>query len=364
MEKIKKNKPALKEIFGGKNKNMPESAAEKTDESDVGIELPSVKKIAAKKAVKKTITKKIVKKSMESAIEAMDDSIPFSLPADPAVEKKDGNIAGQKANATGEIAAEQEVPEKKNSKLLKITAIVFIAVMVIIALGAGAYYFYHQYKSKDNSVSVESSDNIVEKAGRLIELPDEVATLATVTDREKLKDQPFFAHSENGDKALIYTQAKKAILYRPSANKIIEVMYISIGQNSSSNVSESPDNSTQNQAQTQEQAQAQVPENNSAAQSQGIAEPASVAVYNGTNIKGLAAKAADEISSIEGVSILEKTNAAGSYEKTIVVNLTGKDVLAQKIADMLGAQVVKELPNGEKKPEADILIIGGGDFKI
>jgi hypothetical protein len=54
-------------------------------------------------------------------------------------------------------------------------------------------------------------------------LPDEQPTLASVTDKSKLSDQPFFQKAENGDKILIFVQSRKAILYRPSIKKIIDV---------------------------------------------------------------------------------------------------------------------------------------------
>jgi hypothetical protein len=70
---------------------------------------------------------------------------------------------------------------------------------------------------------------IVTEVGKLISLPaDETPTVATVTDVEKLKDQPFFANAQNDDKVLIYTNAKKAILYRPSEKRIIEVGAVNI----------------------------------------------------------------------------------------------------------------------------------------
>lgn len=70
----------------------------------------------------------------------------------------------------------------------------------------------------------EESQELIEKVGRLIVLPEnEQPTIATVTDLAKLKGQPFFARAQIGDKVLIYSQSKKAILYRPSADKIIEV---------------------------------------------------------------------------------------------------------------------------------------------
>lgn len=73
---------------------------------------------------------------------------------------------------------------------------------------------------------------IVNEVGKLIVLPtDETPTVATVTDLSKLAGQPFFANAKIGDKVLIYTQAQKAILYDPIANKIIELAPFSAGTN-------------------------------------------------------------------------------------------------------------------------------------
>jgi|SRR3972149_6748079 len=76
------------------------------------------------------------------------------------------------------------------------------------------------------------ADLIVSEVGKLISLPsDETPTIATVTDIEKVKDQPFFKNAQNEDKVLIYTNAKKAILYRPSEKRIIEVGAVNIKEN-------------------------------------------------------------------------------------------------------------------------------------
>ena len=63
---------------------------------------------------------------------------------------------------------------------------------------------------------------LVDKVSLLTALPtDETPTVATVTDITKLQGQPFFAKAQNGDKVLIYTKNKKAILYRETTNEII-----------------------------------------------------------------------------------------------------------------------------------------------
>ena len=107
--------------------------------------------------------------------------------------------------------------------------------VIVIALGAigAAYYFYNEaatLKNDPQKVATEEAQMTIELIGELIVLPvDEQPTIATVTDPERLKEQPFFANAKRGDKVLIYTNARKAILYDPIAHKIVEVAPLNIG---------------------------------------------------------------------------------------------------------------------------------------
>lgn len=101
-----------------------------------------------------------------------------------------------------------------------------------------SYYFYTKYQQAQKllknpqQVATEQTKAVVDKVGKLIALPsDETPSLATVQDKTKLKDQPFFKNAVNGDKLLLYIKARKAILYRESSNKIIEVAPINITKN-------------------------------------------------------------------------------------------------------------------------------------
>ena len=113
---------------------------------------------------------------------------------------------------------------KKSTKYLIISCVLLV---LAIAAGFGTYFFYHKYqdlKKNPDLVTKEETQVLTDKIGALMELPkDEAPTVATVMDKEKVKDQPFFTNSINGDKVLLYVTAKKAILYRPSTNKIVEV---------------------------------------------------------------------------------------------------------------------------------------------
>ncbi len=203
-----------------------------------------------------------------------------------------------------------------------------------------SYYFYDKYQKSQEmlknptAVAKQEVQALTRQVGKFIDLPNEEPTVATVSDKEKLADQAFFQKAENGDKVLIYTQARKAILYRPAISKIIEVSTINLGGTGS------------------------------ATSSAQVKVAVKVAIYNGTATLGLASKAEKQVKEkLPNVEVAGKENAKkNDYEKTIVVSLLpGKESEAKVIAEFLGAQV-STLPEGEVKPKAEILIILGSDY--
>lgn len=221
------------------------------------------------------------------------------------------------------------------------TLLVVLALVALIGLGSAGYFYYQLgtakgfFWSKNSPAAAQKGEQevvarLVSEVGKLMDLPsNETPTVATVTDVNKLKAEPFFVNAKNGDKVLIYQNAKKVILYNPAAKKIINVGPFSVGG-----------------SQATPSAQAKI------------------AIRNGTSTPAMAAK-------IEGIlkktfpeaSIVSKENAASSsFEKTLVIvlNKALKDI-AGGLSKSLGAQIV-DLPSGESKPQgADILIIVGKD---
>ena len=142
----------------------------------------------------------------------------------------------------------------KNSTISKIFTI--LAVLLIAgALAGGGYYFLQYrdvrkqldaaktnnaeltkqieaYRADPSQAAQAEADKIIAEVGKLYDLPkEEKPSVATVKDKDKLKDQPFFAKAENNDVTLIYSGAKLAILYRPSTNQIINVSSVTLQNN-------------------------------------------------------------------------------------------------------------------------------------
>lgn len=109
----------------------------------------------------------------------------------------------------------------------------FLVLLLLIGTTAAAYYFWNQLsqvKENPQQLAREEVQALVSKVGQLMVLPEgEDPTVATVTDPDRLKEQPFFEKAKKGDKVLIYTNAKRAILYDPVAHKIVEVAPVNIG---------------------------------------------------------------------------------------------------------------------------------------
>lgn len=109
--------------------------------------------------------------------------------------------------------------------------IILILIILVIALAGVATYFYKKSTTGDlqTKASLAEVRSLSKRVGRLMVLPEgETPTIATVSDPDALKDQEFFADAKKGDKVLIYSNARKAILYDPEADKIITIAPLNV----------------------------------------------------------------------------------------------------------------------------------------
>jgi len=116
----------------------------------------------------------------------------------------------------------------------------FILVTLVFVFADSSFYFYQQFNKIQESpekVSQEEAKDLAIKVSKLMVLPtDETPTLATVSNPEALIGQSFFIGAKKGDKVLIYSNAKKAVLYDPVLNKIIATAPLNVGDAQSLNV--------------------------------------------------------------------------------------------------------------------------------
>ena len=84
---------------------------------------------------------------------------------------------------------------------------------------------------KQGAVALTEADELAIVVSKLMTLStDEKPTVATITDIKKVAGQDFYKNAKDGDKVLIFTSNKKAIIYRPSENKIVDVGVVSINE--------------------------------------------------------------------------------------------------------------------------------------
>ena len=209
---------------------------------------------------------------------------------------------------------------RKNLSSSKIIAIVAL-VVAIASIAFATYQFSETQKLKTSEgqkqVSQDEAKTLKDKVSKLIQLPSETPTVATISDIKKLKDQPFFDGAKNGDKVLIFTEARKAIIYRESENKIINSGPIAVTSDSQT-------------AKT-------------------------VAVL--ASAKGSSTDATAKLASVTEITPTEG-KAKKDYTKTQVVAVDSASAdKAKEIATALGGEVITTLPSGETAPAGASIVV-------
>ena len=278
----------------------------------------------------------------------MKKSPPKRIPRIPLENEEKGDTIEERSNA--QERAEEMVPVLTQKKFPVIMIAVAVGV-VVIGIAVARYVAIARELEKVKSdpakvaqITQEEQRKLVEEVGKIIALPDETPTVATVSDAEKLRNQPFFSNAQNGDKVLIFTQSKKAYLYRPGDHKVIDVAPITFEATASAGTT-----------------------TNIAGEPLPTPTPGvyTVILRNGTTIIGLTRTYESVLSQKEpNLQVKDRENAARSdYEKTILVDVAGdKAALAGQFASELGIGT-GNIPDGEPAPEADFLIILGSDVQ-
>ncbi len=217
----------------------------------------------------------------------------------------------------------------------------FITILILVATGLSTYSFI-RYKdatafisyffNKDKFQSLEDARLITLLQQSAI-VPEETPTVATVTDKEKLSNQTFFKQAQNGDLVYLFSEAKKAYLFRPSTKQIVEIGPLNIQKKEDEKQDVIPNGTT-------------------------------LALYNGTTTIGLTSTFQEMIMQKTPQVLVEvKANASNtSYEKSMIIPVEEKYQGIAKTLSTLLSIPISEMPQGEQVPNTHILIILGNDL--
>jgi hypothetical protein len=116
-------------------------------------------------------------------------------------------------------------------KLINKKNLPWIVAGLLLVFSLLMYSQYNQAKAKLNppASNTKQVTSLVDKVSKIMILPkDETPTVITVLDAEKVRDQSFYQEAKDGDKVLVYSKKKLAILYRPKTNQIVNVAPVSV----------------------------------------------------------------------------------------------------------------------------------------
>ena len=103
--------------------------------------------------------------------------------------------------------------------------VAFFTTLLLVAVGGGVFYYIKYHQAVNASPQAEARD-LTAYIGERVQLPHESPTVATVVDKSKLTNKSLASKAANGDKMLIFTNAKRLVLYRPSTKKVIDILSI------------------------------------------------------------------------------------------------------------------------------------------
>lgn len=116
--------------------------------------------------------------------------------------------------------------------------------LLIVGLVAVSLFLLLQYRTAQaklqstGAASAQQVDTLIAKVSKLVIVPqNEKPTVATVLHADKLRSQSFFVNAQDGDKVLVYSKEKEAILYRPKTNQIVTIAPVSVTPTAGSNLS-------------------------------------------------------------------------------------------------------------------------------
>lgn len=234
-----------------------------------------------------------------------------------------------------------------------------LLMVLILLLGLILFLGYSYYQARQKLLTVFNTsqeeqalaevNQVLDSMKKLTLIPNEVPVIATITDSEfLLKESAFYEGSIDGDKLVLFKEARRAYIYSPSRQILVNAGPLLLEDNGQASVVTASDS-------------ASVASDAKQDTSTPSTDPISIEVRNGSTTIGEAGRLRDDLQA-KGYTVTAIGNAARSdYSQIQIFDLTDNQdnpEVTQLITE-LGATLLPDLPADETAVSADILIIIG-----
>lgn len=222
---------------------------------------------------------------------------------------------------------------------------IFVGLFVLMLIGLAIAYWQTRQRlltslTPDGQLAYAEKEagQVLSELSLLAILPDEEPVVATVVGAETLRSESdFYRDAQDGDKLVMFPQAKRVYLYRPGLRRLVNVGPLTLeGEAGGGERVAAPTLTAEQRAAT------------------------TIEVWNGTPTAGEANRVRDLLRE-QGYTITQTGNTQADYTQNQIILLGGAD--HQSVADILTTQLQglqsTNIPTGENASSADILIILG-----
>lgn len=133
---------------------------------------------------------------------------------------------------------EQETKKTRKSSAKVPYRFYIFGILILVLLGGGGYYGYSYWQASQNSpeaqaaAAEEEKQAVLSQLRNLMILPEGDPVLFKVSNEEVMRQQQaFFKDTKNDDVLLVFQESGKAIIFRPSENKIVNSGPVNFDQN-------------------------------------------------------------------------------------------------------------------------------------
>lgn len=233
--------------------------------------------------------------------------------------------------------------------------------IILFSAAASAWYFYREYRLLPEEIEARNIRTVTEKIKKIVDIPTEEDPLFfTIDDLKRFSGQNFFDRAEVGDQVLVYRNAGRAFLYRPSKGKLVDISSVNINAVSSSEGEFQKKVTPVNNQESSLEFQPENPQEVAQSFESAITKSIRIAIFDGSYGRANALKKTLE-ERFPKINIVLEKKASTSYIDTMVVDVTGEnDKAVKNLSTFLGATATT-LPAEENinSEDADILVIVG-----